>query len=72
MRMIPLKRNRAGYRRVRYPSIRASDREIALRENLTTTQSQLTTEQEKTRLLMLPNPDRKPNWVQHLFGIQPS
>ena len=57
---------------------RASERETALRENLKTAQSHLTAEQEKTRLLMLPAseahtaPERKPNWVQRLLGIQTS
>ena len=64
---------------------RATDRETALQTEKTKLLDMLSTEQEKTRLeqeksrlLMLPAsetntaPERKPNWVQRLFGIQTS
>ena len=63
----------------------ATDRENALMTEKTKLLDMLSTEQEKTRLeqeksrlLMLPAsetntaPERNPNWVQRLLGIQPS
>ena len=49
-----------------------------LLDMLSTEQEKTRLEQEKSRLLMLPAsearsaPERKSNWVQRLFGIQPT
>ena len=56
----------------------ATTEKTKLLDMLSTEQEKTRLEQEKSRLLMLPAsetytaPERKPNWVQRLLGIQPS